>query len=125
MHVDLQARQQSQQLLVPLRARQALRFTQARGLHLRGMRGQLWVTIDRDARDLVLGPGDEWVVDADEPLLVTALLGEGTLGLCQPAAAAAPSRGAAWPAGLLGRLGQRLQRWRQPAGQGLHPVVIV
>lgn len=123
MQLAFQARQQSQQLLVPLRIRQSLRFTQARGLRLRGISGQLWVTVDRDARDRVLGPGDEWVVDADAPVLVTALLGEGTLSLCQPAA---PGRG---PLHGLQRLAHWLQAWQRPAHkaarQGRHRVVIV
>jgi hypothetical protein len=44
----------------------------ARGTTLRVGRGALWVTQDRDARDLLLTPGDAWTVERDGLTLVEA-----------------------------------------------------
>ena len=59
-----------------------LRLNAAPGTLLRSVRGTLWVTIDNDARDIVLDPGESFVVDADRPLFVMALGERATLDVC-------------------------------------------
>jgi len=74
-----------------LAARRSLRLKDARGARLRAVRGTLWVTIDNDPRDIVLDPGESFVVDSDRPLVVMPI------GDC----AAVDVRSAAAPAGWL------------------------
>ena len=53
--------------------RRGLRLNAARGTLLRGVRGTLWITIDNDPRDIVLDPGESFVVDSNRPLVVLPL----------------------------------------------------
>ncbi|HEX6020153.1 MAG TPA: DUF2917 domain-containing protein [Burkholderiaceae bacterium] len=53
--------------------RRSLRLEKARGARLRAVRGTLWVTIDADPRDIVLGTGECFTVDSDESVVVTSL----------------------------------------------------
>ena len=62
--------------------RRGLRLNAARGTLLRGVRGTLWITIDNDPRDIVLDPGESFVVDSDHPLFVMALGERATLDVC-------------------------------------------
>ena len=41
-----------------------LELSDARGTTLKVTRGTLWVTQQEDRRDIVLGPGDTWTVEA-------------------------------------------------------------
>jgi hypothetical protein len=54
-------------------ARRGLRLKAARGATLRAVQGTLWVTIDNDRRDIVLDPGESFVVDSNQPLVVMPL----------------------------------------------------
>lgn len=72
-----------------LTARRPTRLNRACGATLRGLRGATWVTIDGDRRDIVLAPGDQFVVDSAQPLLVMSLHGEAVIEVI---AAAAPQR---------------------------------
>lgn len=54
-------------------ARRGLRLKAARGATLRAVHGTLWVTIDNDLRDIVLDPGESFVVDSNRPLVVMPL----------------------------------------------------
>jgi len=63
-------------------ARRGLRLNAARGTLLRAVRGTLWVTIDNDPRDIVLDPGESFVVDSDQPLFVMALGDKATVDVC-------------------------------------------
>ena len=56
-----------------LAARRGLRLKDARGAKLRAVQGTLWVTIDNDLRDIVLDPGESFVVDSNSPLIVMPL----------------------------------------------------
>ena len=56
-----------------LAAQRGLRLKDARGAKLRAVQGTLWVTIDNDLRDIVLDPGETFVVDSDQPLVVMPL----------------------------------------------------
>ena len=67
---------------LPVDDRQGLRLNAARGTLLRAVKGTLWITIDNDPRDIVLDPGESFVVDSDHPLFVMALGERATLDLC-------------------------------------------
>jgi len=97
--------------------RRGLRLNAAQGTLLRSVRGTLWVTIDNDPRDIVLDPGESFVVDSDQPLFVMALGERATLDVCSDALAPQPQRpaqrswlGGLWPrrpAGAVARLAWR------------------
>lgn len=89
------------QAVLPLSSRRPLRLTDARGTRLRSLAGTLWVTIDGDPLDRVLQAGESLVIDTVQPLLVSALGGTASVGICAPA----PAR-SAW-AGLWARRGWR------------------
>lgn len=67
---------------------QISRLPEARATHLCSAAGTLWVTIDHDARDIVLEPGQCFVVQSDEAVTISALSGSAVLDL-RPAGAAA------------------------------------
>jgi hypothetical protein len=79
-----------------------------RGRRLRCLEGSVWITLDRDLRDIFLQAGECFVVDRDGMTLVHALA---PARLRLDDAAAAPAAG--WR-GLLARL-WRLLPARQPA----------
>jgi Protein of unknown function (DUF2917) len=56
-----------------LAARRGLRLKDARGTRLRAVQGTLWITIDNDLRDIVLDPGESFVVDSNKALVVMPL----------------------------------------------------
>jgi Protein of unknown function (DUF2917) len=56
-----------------LAAHRGLRLKDARGARLRAVHGTLWITIDSDLRDIVLDPGESFVVDSNQPLVVMPL----------------------------------------------------
>jgi hypothetical protein len=62
--------------------RRGLRLNAARGTQLRAVKGTLWITIDNDPRDIVLDPGESFVVDTNQPLFVMALGDRATLDVC-------------------------------------------
>jgi hypothetical protein len=72
-----------------LTAHRATRLNRACGATLRGLHGTTWVTIDSDRRDIVLEPGDRFVVDSSQPLLMLAMRNDATI---EVVAAAAPQR---------------------------------
>ncbi len=75
---------------VQLHPARPLRLSAAKGTRLRSVGGTAWITIDNDARDLVLAPGEEWTVESDQPVLVTPLGHERVrLDLCQATASGA------------------------------------
>jgi hypothetical protein len=98
---------------VQLPADQLLRLTHARGTRLRAIAGTSWITIDDDPRDVVLNPGDEWVVDAERPVLVTSLGGAATVAVCAPDAVEGTARLAARRAA--GWVARHARAWSHPA----------
>jgi Protein of unknown function (DUF2917) len=62
-----------------LTAHRAIRLNRACGATLRGLRGTTWVTIDGDRRDIVLEPGNSFVVDSSQPLLMLAMRNDATI----------------------------------------------
>jgi hypothetical protein len=76
-------------------AHRGLRLKDARGARLRAVQGTLWVTIDNDLRDIVLDPGESFVVDSDQPLVVMPL-GECATVDVKSAAQPSSSRPSGW-----------------------------
>ena len=52
---------------------QTSRLPEARAAHLCSAEGTLWITLDHDARDIVLEPGQCFVVPNDNGVTVSAL----------------------------------------------------
>ncbi|MBV8035828.1 DUF2917 domain-containing protein [Roseateles sp.] len=67
---------------------QTSRLPKAHATHLCSAAGTLWVTIDRDPRDIVLEAGQCFTVRGREGITVSALSGPAVLDL-RPAAAGA------------------------------------
>ena len=60
---------------------QTSRLPEARATHLCSAAGTLWITVDHDARDVVLEPGQCFVVQGDEGVTISALSGPAVLDL--------------------------------------------
>jgi hypothetical protein len=69
------------QARLPLPPGQTAHLQLAARTRLRGLAGQSWITLDHDRRDIVLGPGEEFVVDFEGHAMVSALRYEGTAEL--------------------------------------------
>ncbi len=52
---------------------QAVTLTDAKGSQIRCLSGGLWITQDRDPRDIVLAPGESFTLDRVGPAIVWAL----------------------------------------------------
>jgi len=52
-----------------------------RDARLTCLRGSAWITVDGEQRDIVLEPGESFVVDSSRPVLVQALRAGGRLDL--------------------------------------------
>lgn len=61
------------QARLALHAGRTARLQLAARTRLVGIDGQCWITLDHDQRDIVLGPGDEFVVAAASGALAGAL----------------------------------------------------
>ena len=68
---------------------QTSRLPDARATHLCSAAGTLWITVDHDPRDIVLEPGQCFVVPSDEIVTISALSGPAVLDL-RPATADQP-----------------------------------
>jgi hypothetical protein len=60
---------------------QTSRLADARATHLSSASGTLWVTIDHDARDIILEPGQGFTVRSSEAVTISALSGPAVLDL--------------------------------------------
>lgn len=60
---------------------QTSRLPDARATHLCSAAGTLWITVDHDPRDIVLEPGQCFVVPSDEVVTISALSGPAVLDL--------------------------------------------
>jgi hypothetical protein len=58
---------------LPLTVGKLTRLVDACNTRLTCLRGQAWITIDGDRRDIVLVPGDQFVIDSNQPVLIYAL----------------------------------------------------
>jgi hypothetical protein len=57
---------------VDLRNRESLAFDDIEGTALAVTSGTLWITQEDDAHDVVLGPGDVWMVERDGLTIIEA-----------------------------------------------------
>jgi hypothetical protein len=69
---------------------QISRLSDARATRLASAAGTLWITIDHDARDIVLEPGQSFTARSGEPITVSALSGPAVLDLWPAEAGARP-----------------------------------
>lgn len=58
--------------VISLCGREAISLPDVRGATLRVTQGTLWLTEEREARDIVLRAGDNWVVEHDGAIVVEA-----------------------------------------------------
>jgi hypothetical protein len=58
--------------VVRLGSREAITLADIRGATLRVTRGTLWVTQEKNPRDIVLRTGDNWVVERDGDTVIEA-----------------------------------------------------
>jgi hypothetical protein len=65
------------QARIQLQPGQLARIALAPLTRLRGVSGQSWVTLDNDPRDIVLGPGEEFVAEGGGRAIACALRGNG------------------------------------------------
>lgn len=63
----------TQETRFDLTKHEAVTLTAARDHLLRCDSGELWITVEGDRRDHILGPGDRLRVDRDVPVIVSAL----------------------------------------------------
>lgn len=61
---------------------QTSRLSEARQAHLCSAEGTLWITIDHDVKDIVLEPGQCFIVPNDRGVTVSALSANAVLDLC-------------------------------------------
>jgi len=97
-------------------ARRGLRLKDARGTRLRAVQGTLWVTIDNDLRDIVLEPGESFVVDSNQPLVVMPLGDCATVDV-KSAAQAGARRSHSWLRALWPRRADTMIAHSVPAAQ--------
>jgi len=58
-----------------------LKLNGARGARLTSVGGTAWITVDRDAHDVMISPGESFVVSSDRSVLIGPLFGAVTLDL--------------------------------------------
>jgi hypothetical protein len=58
--------------IIEMAAREALTLQDVRGATLRVTRGMIWLTQENDRHDVVLRPGDNWVVERDGATVLEA-----------------------------------------------------
>ncbi|HEX6137399.1 MAG TPA: DUF2917 domain-containing protein [Casimicrobiaceae bacterium] len=95
--------------VISLRNREAITLPGLRGATLRVTRGTLWLTEERERSDIVLRPGDNWLVESDGATVVEAqsdavfcVVGRGSAAVKPPASAQAHAGLLATLAGLFG-----------------------
>ncbi|HJW10319.1 MAG TPA: DUF2917 domain-containing protein [Albitalea sp.] len=77
---------------LPLCRGQFLRLAHARHTRLTALRGDAWITLDGDPRDIVLSPGQSFVVDSDSAVVVYPLRASTLAEIAIDTAAPAPRR---------------------------------
>jgi hypothetical protein len=58
--------------VISLASREAITLPDVKGATLRVTRGIVWLTQENDRKDVVLRPGDNWVIEADGDTVVEA-----------------------------------------------------
>ena len=69
------------QVSLPLHPGQLAHIDLVPRTRLRGVAGHSWITLDNDRRDIVLGPGEEFIADSTVRAIVCALHGNGAAEL--------------------------------------------
>nr|WP_316644255.1 DUF2917 domain-containing protein [uncultured Roseateles sp.] len=91
------------------------RLQQARHTRLSVRRGEAWITLDGDPRDIVLAVGESFVLDSDAAVVVYPLRAGGSLELeITGRSGRAQVACAGSDAGRLARLAQGLRHWLRP-----------
>lgn len=98
-----------QEIRRELAQRELLALDRARGLLLTCQSGELWITRDGSAEDLILAAGQSWRVEGDGELVVSALR-PALLVIAHPPAAAPRIASHGRAASVLALL----RRWRHP-----------
>lgn len=70
----------------------AMHLENAQGTTLRVTRGVLWVTQDRDLRDIVLRPGDTWMIERGG-LTIASAQADSSVAVVGPGAGRVDTRG--------------------------------
>lgn len=73
--------------IVQLQETQHLHLRRAAGWSVRALEGNVWITQDGDVRDIVLRPGDNFVLDRNSHVLLSPLMATGAtrIRLTRPA----------------------------------------
>jgi hypothetical protein len=80
--------------VLSLESRQVARLGHVPGRRIECRAGTAWLTLDGDRRDIVLRPGESFLVDVDAPLLACALDGgPARIDLLEPAPRTRAERG--------------------------------
>ena len=95
-----------------LAGRETLRLDDARGTMLQVARGVLWITLENDTRDIVLGDGDTFTIDRNGVSLAEA---QG------PTTVHVHSRDAFGGKSLAAQLAGRVARWLSRVGAAIPP----
>ena len=77
---------------LPLCRGQFLRLAHARHTRLTALRGDAWITLDGDPRDIVLSPGESFVVDSDSTVVLYPLHASTVAEIAIDTVAPAPRR---------------------------------
>jgi hypothetical protein len=96
--------------VINLAPRQVITLADVRGTTLRVTRGTVWLTQERDPRDIMLRPGDSWVVERDGDTVIES---QGDTLLC-----ASSVRNGALPNAIRGAA-RRPAGWLAAAGAWL------
>lgn len=57
---------------IELGRRDAVMLSGAQGQRLRCLSGEVWLTVERERGDVILGPGQEYRIETAQPLVVSA-----------------------------------------------------
>jgi hypothetical protein len=90
-------------LPLDLSRRRIVRIEDPAHVQLQARLGTLWITIDGEARDIVVEAGESFEFTSRAPAMVGALHGDAAATAHRRCGAASPRRRSAWPLGLLRR----------------------
>lgn len=62
----------TQETRIELSGRESILLGPLPGHVIRCRHGELWLTVERDGRDVILGPGRTWRVTGDGPVVISA-----------------------------------------------------
>lgn len=61
-----------QEIRIELGRRDSFLVRSAQGQRLRCLSGEVWLTVERESGDVILGPGQEYRIETAEPLVLSA-----------------------------------------------------